>query len=882
LLFQKKKTKKFLVFLITVFTLTLFYLLSITPGLKGDLEQSLRILLKQPVLLKSKAIKENKVLDYSSKIFYAIENRLFNQTQFDNLKIDIKFSELEKIKLDRKKALRLNKLNEPHKVNIVISHQGKKYNATARLKGDLSGHWGNIKQWSLRIKLKKNKTIFKMNEFSISIFAERDFPYNFVISETLREYDVLVPRYRTVNVNFNGSDWGLMLVEEQFHESFYAYNKIKEAPIFKMTNENNFFLSPGSQDIENIKDIIRWQGKLETEIYNENEILKKTNIPNKDTNGTLISIFKNLQEIIVLKDKNYLGQINKYIDVNSFARVAAITAIFGDTHSVSPPNARYYLNPYDLKIKPIITDSGHSSINKNFFMNHNFFYKNIFQLKEFQDEYLKTLINIKNNFLNIKSKFSSACKNFGKNCENLVEIEMIKKNINFLIYQKNKIFEDKIILIEKKLQKNKFNTINIENLNKKKVNLRAFDNGELFVDNLTSENLLIENIKLISTKKCISNCKKISRDINLLLKPSTFENLTTKKIKFNFDQSLNSFLEINYFDEKEIRYSEVARIEKNNLKKKVFFKANNSNSDKIFIKIKKNYILKKGTYIINKPLIVPSGFNLVMENGVELKMTPNTYIMVVDGLVKFNGTAINPINITSLDEEFKWKGIYVNSNSVKDDFSVLNNVNISNYTYFDNEKIQLTGGINFINSKINIFNSNISGSFAEDAINLVNTDFKVFNTIVQNSISDGIDVDFGNGEITNSKFNNIEGDAIDLSGSFVNIENVSINNIGDKAISAGEETTAKINRLYISSSRIGIASKDSSIVTGSNVEILDCGLFDFTAYQKKSYFTGAFLKIDTISNCNKSLVQHGSKLIINNKIIAKEKLNIKNLYEDTL
>ena len=271
-----------------------------------------------------------------------------------------------------------------------------------------------------------------------------------------------------------------------------------------------------------------------------------------------------------------------------------------------------------------------------------------------------------------------------------------------------------------------------------------------------------------------------------------------------------------------------------------------------------------------------------MENGVELKMTPNTYIMVVDGLVKFNGTAINPINITSLDKEFKWKGIYVNSNSVKDDFSVLNNVNISNYTYFDNEKIQLTGGINFINSKINIFNSNISGSFAEDAINLVNTDFKVFNTIVQNSISDGIDVDFGNGEITNSKFNNIEGDAIDLSGSFVNIENVSINNIGDKAISAGEETTAKINRLYISSSRIGIASKDSSIVTGSNVEILDCGLFDFTAYQKKSYFTGAFLKIDTISNCNKSLVQHGSKLIINNKIIAKEKLNIKNLYEDTL
>ena len=30
-----------------------------------------------------------------------------------------------------------------------------------------------------------------MNEFSISIFSERDFPYNFVISEIFRNYNVL-------------------------------------------------------------------------------------------------------------------------------------------------------------------------------------------------------------------------------------------------------------------------------------------------------------------------------------------------------------------------------------------------------------------------------------------------------------------------------------------------------------------------------------------------------------------------------------------------------------------------------------------------------------------------------------------------------------------
>ena len=105
MLIKKKKIDKFFIILIAIFITILIYLLSITPGFKGDLEQSLRILLKQPVLLKSKSEKNNKILDYSSKIFFALENRIFNLSNFDNLKIDINFNELEKLRYDRKKAL---------------------------------------------------------------------------------------------------------------------------------------------------------------------------------------------------------------------------------------------------------------------------------------------------------------------------------------------------------------------------------------------------------------------------------------------------------------------------------------------------------------------------------------------------------------------------------------------------------------------------------------------------------------------------------------------------------------------------------------------------------------------------------------------------------
>ena len=73
-------------------------------------------------------------------------------------------------------------------------------------------------------------------------------------------------------------------------------------------------------------------------------------------------------------------KINKHIDTSSFARAAAVTAVFGDRHSNKPTNSRYYLNPYDLKVRPILTDSIHSKTDEKFFIHHNLFYKNIFNL----------------------------------------------------------------------------------------------------------------------------------------------------------------------------------------------------------------------------------------------------------------------------------------------------------------------------------------------------------------------------------------------------------------------------------------------------------------------------------------------------------------------
>ena len=85
IIYRKKKTSFFNSLLI-IFLISLFFLLLITPGFKGDIEQSLRILLKQPVLYKSKPLTDSKFLDYSIKSFNAIKNYIFQTKNYDELK----------------------------------------------------------------------------------------------------------------------------------------------------------------------------------------------------------------------------------------------------------------------------------------------------------------------------------------------------------------------------------------------------------------------------------------------------------------------------------------------------------------------------------------------------------------------------------------------------------------------------------------------------------------------------------------------------------------------------------------------------------------------------------------------------------------------------
>ena len=156
--------------------------------------------------------------------------------------------------------------------------------------------------------------------------------------------------------------------------------------------------------------------------------------------------------------------------------------------------------------------------------------------------------------------------------------------------------------------------------------------------------------------------------------------------------------------------------------------------------------------------------------------------------------------------------------------------------------------------------------------------------------SDSIDIDFGNGIIKNSSFTFVGNDAIDLSGSEVHLENLFFLNVGDKLVSAGENTKVNIKKIEGKNSYVGIASKDGSTSIVENINFVNVKI-PFASYRKKKSYKHGLIKVkDPINLKNyvaKNIKDKKSDIYINGKkikgsnneafnVVNKKKLNLIN------
>ena len=285
------------------------------------------------------------------------------------------------------------------------------------------------------------------------------------------------------------------------------------------------------------------------------------------------------------------------------------------------------------------------------------------------------------------------------------------------------------------------------------------------------------------------------------------------------------------FERSKYIQSRIAEIEnkiasKGFIEKEIF--KENSLLNKKEVKSLENYYILNDDIIIDENLYLEPNKILNIQQGVKIYFTKDVTIYS-EGSIFFNGTQEEPILVYSNDNI---GSIILSNNNYK-----LNNVIFKNLSYPKKEDKILYGGINIINSDVEIIDTQISSSNSEDAINIISSNSYIRNLKVKDIKADAIDIDFGNLNFTNITCENIDNDCLDISGANVNGNFIEGSNVKDKGLSFGENAKGEISNLNFKNSKLGVAVKDGSSLKLSRYQFIN-NEFDVVVFNKKKSMRG--------------------------------------------
>ena len=786
-----------------------------------------------------RAINEDSIKSTLKRIPVSYIKSCIRMPEVPELKIDINYKNFSKLRDKVNASLKLGFIHkdEAEEAKATIDFNGTEYEVNLRIKGDNLDHiQGN--KWSLRCKIRDNdKYLLGMKYFSIQNPKVRGFHGQKFVDEIRRHYGLITPRRFYVKVVLNGSSIGLMEIEEHFSKEMIEFSKRKEAPVLKF-DEDDYWKFGDSYDWTN----------SHIDVFQKSKTYQSNNLGFYAKRAT--ALLHGLSRETM--------RPSEVFDVEELSTYLAVSQFLGVEHGVRWGNVRYYYNPYLDKIQPIGYDDNFNErlpfsriIDTPFFMhllgdkviNDNYLKK----LKKIISEFEKGIIvqilkKIENNNLEVLRKEFFLLEEF--------DISYIEKRKNYIL---EKIFNEKNYRrIDKNLKKLQIfyyienNNTNFEFINTSSDSIIVEDLC-YDIDNFTSIDLKIEPF-----------------EVDKLTIPDTLSDLkyfrvSTEEGKDSF-QNIKPYLQYRQFNHRHNKNDYLNSL----IERKVFSVRDNS------------LFLNEGNWTLSKNLFVDGYEKLTISGAINLSF--DGCGMIASTPVIIQGTEGQPVVVKGVNGG-GFILVYDASSESKVD-----RVQFSDLCSMKTSSQLLTGSISFYNSDVDIRNTDFRSNNSEDMLNIINSDFKIFNVSVMDTKSDGIDLDYSNGFISQSSFHSIGktsgGDAIDLSGSDVFIEDCTFQSVGDKAISAGESSLANLSSIRVSDSSVGIVSKDRSLVNASKVEFSNIKFKQFMCYIKKIQYGPASMNIEgDFSDETKILCQEGSSVILNGKKVRSVDVDVEQLYE---
>ena len=768
---------------------------------------------------------------------------------FERVDININYTDLQKIMLDRNRAIKDKLLSNPTTVNANLEFMGKTYKAKLRLKGDLSDHWLSKYRMSFRIKLKGENTILKFKEFSLQKPHVRDYPHDYVFQSLMRDIGNISPAHNFVHAYVNGVDWGIMNMEEHMSKEFLEKQNRKNSVIVRFSNEDSWLYSAKSKNpyaAYRLSD-----PSLYVHLYGSKKYLK-------DYHN------RKMYSYILKQHKN----INSHLyDINSYAKSYIMSTIWGHWHALKNQNSRHYFNPYTLKLEQITTDAGVFNKLTNIPPKLPVYLLNVIKSESYNNNVDISLEKIKNTISNIDKHMSYAQSLFPVDKQKSTKIikDNLEKILNNKEYYLTTLPKEWKHYINNNVSSQEFTLPTKQQASefKEHLHIRHYTDGTLELHKLIPDNVIIKDV--------LYNGLPISiEDTDV---PSYLSDQKPTIIKTPYKGIQDDMFTVN------TEYQGFNRSIKNDITlvsdgidNPLFL--NTAHEFNFINKLdEKAYEIKAGNWIVGKPIIVEG--DLHISPGTNLEFSKNSYLIVKGSLTAI-GSEVNPITLKAVSSS--WKGIYVLDAEKK---SHLKNVTISSLSALEDGLLKLTGGVTFYKSDVDFENVKINNVKAEDAINIIESTFSLNSVFINSTVSDGLDSDFSIGEVIHSEFSNIGGDALDFSGSDVAISQTSVTNVKDKAVSAGEKSTLNIKDSSFDNIGVGIASKDGSSVIVSDTKILNYELYAAMSYLKKDFYDmpSIILNDCLVSDGIAYIRQKGTSMTVDNVDIPESNLSVKKLYK---
>ena len=303
-----------------------------------------------------------------------------------------------------------------------------------------------------------------------------------------------------------------------------------------------------------------------------------------------------------------------------------------------------------------------------------------------------------------------------------------------------------------------------------------------------------------------------------------------------------------------------------NDKKKAF---NYANSIQLNLLENENIKYLNGEYHLSKDLIIEKNYYLLKDKKLNINEGVKIFFkedstLFSEGSISFNGSKKKPILVYSDNGN----GSLILSNN---DYT-FKNVIFQNLSFPKNTDKILYGGINIINSNLNMKDIEIIDSNSEDAINIISSKSYIQNLAINNTTADAIDIDFGELVFENIFCKNILNDCLDVSGGKIKGKDLRTMNIKDKGLSFGENSTGSLSNINFDNNKLAIAIKDGSELSLSKYKLTN-NEYDIAVFNKKQEYEGSKLQLDIMTNHSKLKILLG----VNNEIIANSTIEIQKL-----